>query len=81
MKFTNAFAALLLSASAVLAAPVHLTARDVWVPKIFQPTATTIWQVGGTYDIEWDLSQKPVNVTNPVGTVYLSKNGTLDISA
>jgi hypothetical protein len=81
MKFTSAFATLLLSASTILAAPVEFTPRDVWVPKILSPGATTVWQVGKTYNVTWSLDQKPENVTNPNGTVYLSKNGRLNISA
>ncbi|KAF9783353.1 hypothetical protein BJ322DRAFT_982791, partial [Thelephora terrestris] len=61
------------------AAPVQLDTRDVWVPKILDPTATTVWQVGGTFIVEWALDQEPASVTNPVGTVYLSKAGILDI--
>jgi hypothetical protein len=79
MKFTNTLAALIISASAILAAPVQLATRDVWVPKILDPTATTVWQVGGTFLVEWSLDQEPASVTNPVGTVYLSKAGILDI--
>jgi hypothetical protein len=80
MKFTSAFATLLLSASTILAAPVEFTPRDVWVPKILSPGATTVWQVGKTYNVTWSLDQKPENVTNPNGTVYLSKNGRLNIT-
>jgi hypothetical protein len=79
MKFTNTLAALIISASAILAAPVQLDTRDVWVPKILDPTATTVWQVGGPFIVEWALDQEPASVTNPVGTVYLSKAGILDI--
>ena len=46
----------------------------VWVPKILDLTAATVWQVGGRYYVKWALNGKPVNVTNPVGTVYLSRN-------
>jgi hypothetical protein len=80
MKFTTSFIAFLFFASsAVLAAPVQLAARDVWVPEILQPTEGATWQVGETYSVEWATDEKPEQVTNPVGTVYLSKNGTLDI--
>ena len=81
MKFTTALAAVLLSVSTILAAPVDATARDVWVPKILYPTEGTEWHVGETYDVTWSLDQKPASVTNPNGIVYLSKNGRLDIRA
>lgn len=81
MKFMTTLTALVLSASAVLAAPIQLAARDVWAPKILDPTDTTVWSVGQTYNVTWALDQKPEQVTNPVGTLYLSKAGRLDISA
>lgn len=77
MKISNTLVVLLSSVSIVLAAPGDLTAMDVWAPKILDPTAATMWQVGGRYYVKWALDKKPVNVTNPVGTVYLSRNGTL----
>ena len=80
MMFTTTLAALLLSASStIFAAPTQITARDVWVPKILDPTAATVWHVGGTFNVTWALDEKPVNVSNPIGTVYLSKAGRLDI--
>ena len=81
MKFTTAFAALLSASTAVFAAPVGFVARDVWVPQILDPTEQSVWQAGGTFDVTWDLSQQPQSVTNPVGTVYLSADGILDIGA
>lgn len=63
----------------VFAAPTQLAARDVWVPEILDPTSATVWHVGGTYNVTWALDEKPVNVSNPIGTVYLSKAGRLDI--
>ena len=81
MKFMlmNILAALLFAVSTSLAVPVQPFTRDVWVPKILDPTAATIWNVGGTYFVKWALDQKPESVTNPIGTVYLSKDGFLDI--
>ena len=81
MKFMTAFAALLSVSTSILAAPVDLTARDVWVPQIISPDAMAEWHIGETYQVTWSLEQKPVNVTNPVGTVYLAKDGRLNISA
>lgn len=82
MKFMTTLAALFLSASTVtLAAPVDLAARDVWVPKILYPTDEVIWHVGESYNVEWALDEEPASVTNPIGTVLLSKNGLLDIGA
>jgi len=81
MKFTTTLATLLFSAVSILAAPVQLDARDVWVPKILSPDENSVWQVGETYTVEWALDRKPQSVTNPIGTIYLSKSGRLDIRA
>lgn len=81
MKFMTAFAALLSASTTILAAPVDLTMRDVWVPKILYPTEGTVWHVGETQYVKWALDQKPESVTNPNGKIFLSKNGRLDIGA
>ena len=81
MKFTTTLAVLLFSASSILAAPVDFVTRDVWVPKILDPTQESVWHVGETYPVKWALDQKPTNVTNPIGTIFLSTNGRLNISA
>lgn len=57
--------------SLVFALPVT---RDVWVPQILSPDASTVWQVGGTYLVTWDVSSQPSQVTNPQGMVYLRTN-------
>ena len=81
MKFMTTFAALLSASMTVLAAPVDVSIRDVWVPKILYPTEGTEWSVGKPYYVEWALDQKPESVTNPNGTIFLSKNGRLDVGA
>jgi hypothetical protein len=81
MKFTTTLAVLLSASTTILAAPVGFAARDVWVPKIQYPTEGTVWRVGETHNVKWALDQKPASVTNPIGTVFLSKNGRLDIGS
>ncbi|KAI9569680.1 hypothetical protein HD554DRAFT_2171123 [Boletus coccyginus] len=49
--------------------------RDVWVPQILSPDASTIWAAGGTYTVLWDTSSEPAQVTNSEGLVYLRING------
>lgn len=80
MLFAKTLVALLFSASTVLATPVPLAKRDVWVPSILDPNSTTEWHAGGTYNVTWALDKKPVNVSNPLGTIYLSKGGVINIS-
>ncbi|KAF8556382.1 hypothetical protein OG21DRAFT_659969 [Imleria badia] len=61
--------------SLVFAVPIHsLVTRDVWVPPILSPNASTVWTVGGTYTVTWNTTSKPVNVTNSQGMVYLRIN-------
>lgn len=81
MKFTTTLAILFSASTTILAAPVRFAARDVWVPKILEPTAETTWEVGKTYSVKWALDQEPASVTNLNGTIFLSKNGRLNISA
>lgn len=62
--------------SLVVALPVvSPVQRDVWVPPITYPTNTTVWAVGGTYNVTWNTSTKPSEVTNPTGEVYLRYGG------
>ncbi|GJE96383.1 hypothetical protein PsYK624_125790 [Phanerochaete sordida] len=73
MKFTTSFAALAFSAVAqiVSAAPTN-SARDVWDPKVTFPTSGSVLQSGQTYTVTWDLSEKPAEVTNPIGHITLN---------
>lgn len=45
--------------------------RDVWVPPIISPNASTVWVAGRTYPVTWNTSSEPSQVTNPQGMVYL----------
>ncbi|KAG8213958.1 hypothetical protein J3R82DRAFT_10707 [Butyriboletus roseoflavus] len=56
--------------SLVSALPV-LSGRDVWVPQIITPNASTVWVAGSTYTVTWNISSEPSQVTNPQGKVYL----------
>ncbi|KZV75746.1 hypothetical protein PENSPDRAFT_570931 [Peniophora sp. CONT] len=63
MKFTTlvvAFAAL------VSAAPseVDVVKRDVWNPHIEVPNHDTVWKAGYTYEVIWDTSDAPENISN-----------------
>ncbi|KZT11972.1 uncharacterized protein LAESUDRAFT_719922 [Laetiporus sulphureus 93-53] len=71
-KFTTLFAFFLCSFFALVSAfPV---ARDVYVPQITSPTADTIWIAGEKYNVTWDTSDAPVNITNYLGRVVLATN-------
>ncbi|KAF7351538.1 hypothetical protein MSAN_01586200 [Mycena sanguinolenta] len=64
MRFATPLSALvsLLCAAAVHAAgPVPL---DVFVPRITNPTAGTVWVSNTTQTVTWDASNAPVNISN-----------------
>ncbi|KAF9523900.1 hypothetical protein CPB83DRAFT_862108 [Crepidotus variabilis] len=62
----------------VNAAPVDLTARDVYAPPVLSPNSTSIWKVGSNQTVTWDASNPPKQITNPKAKIILVKNGILD---
>ncbi|KAF8184397.1 hypothetical protein BJ912DRAFT_526166 [Pholiota molesta] len=76
MKFTSitTFATLLVSAASVLAHPT-LETRDVFTPPVTYPHAGTVWKVGNHHNVTWDISNRPVNITNSIGEILLVKSG------
>ncbi|KAJ3745049.1 hypothetical protein DFH05DRAFT_1492056 [Lentinula detonsa] len=80
MQFTLLASALMaLAASAVSASPVSNEARmilDVWAPTIISPNASTVWTEGQQYNVTWDTSNAPVNISNGA-SVVLGKDGKL----
>lgn len=70
---------------------VDLTARDVFDPHIIRPNEKTVWIVGTKRKVVWydnrltligynlmtfrDTSNRPVNITNPIGMITLNKGG------
>jgi hypothetical protein len=79
MKFTSLTIATVsilsaLSATGVSGAPIaELDTRDVFVPPITYPHAGTVWKVGQRHNVSWDISSRPVNITNSVGRIMLRK--------
>ncbi|KAH9977576.1 hypothetical protein BJV74DRAFT_860283 [Russula compacta] len=78
MMFFKPLAALFVFAlSGVSAAPVQqspvqfLSKRDVWAPRVITPNDDTVWKVGSTVTATWDISSRPAEVTNPIGTLLL----------
>ncbi|KAJ2978330.1 hypothetical protein NQ176_g3876 [Zarea fungicola] len=47
-----------------LAAAVSAAPNDVWSPRIIQPNAATVWTVGQTYNVTWDTSGAPEQISN-----------------
>ncbi|CCM01907.1 uncharacterized protein FIBRA_03978 [Fibroporia radiculosa] len=77
-KFTSTILFVLFSLVAFVSAlPVHI-ARDVWDPPIISPNATTVWIVGQKYNVTWNTTNPPSQITNTVGRVVLAANGLED---
>ncbi|PPQ82176.1 hypothetical protein CVT24_012653 [Panaeolus cyanescens] len=70
---TTVFA--LVACAVVNATPLALTKarRDVVVPKIIKPDASSVWPVGSVQTVTWDTSNFPPDsqITNPIGRVVL----------
>lgn len=62
MKFTTALVAFI--SSTVVAYSTPLNPRDVYVPAITYPTAGTVWQSKGKYNVTWDASDAPEFISN-----------------
>ncbi|KAF5319325.1 hypothetical protein D9619_008652 [Psilocybe cf. subviscida] len=54
--------------------PDGITKLEVFVPRIIQPTSSSIWTAGQQEVVLWNISNAPVNITN-MGTVTLSPLG------
>ncbi|KAI9465059.1 hypothetical protein BJY52DRAFT_761773 [Lactarius psammicola] len=50
---------------------VQESKRDVWAPPIINPHKGTIWHIGSTATVSWNTSTRPMQVTNPTGTLLL----------
>ncbi|KAH9479168.1 hypothetical protein JR316_0007754 [Psilocybe cubensis] len=79
MKFTSltTAASLLLVAftSGVSALPANtLEQRDVFVPPIVEPHAGAVWTSGQRRLVTWDISDRPVNITNKIGRIMLRRD-------
>ncbi|KAJ7784374.1 hypothetical protein B0H16DRAFT_1876839 [Mycena metata] len=70
---TTFFIALFTILSLVASAPTPAP-RDVFSPPVLYPGKGTVWKMGHTYNVTWDLSNAPVNITNSNGMVVLVKN-------
>ncbi|KAF9465828.1 hypothetical protein BDZ94DRAFT_1253283 [Collybia nuda] len=49
----------------------RLTLRDVYSPRITNPTKSTTWVVGKSVIVTWDLHNMPKKFTNSEGTLLL----------
>ncbi|KZT27404.1 hypothetical protein NEOLEDRAFT_1060815 [Neolentinus lepideus HHB14362 ss-1] len=73
---TFVFAILAALVAVVSAAPVSI--RDVYVPPITYPTKGTVWKAGHSYNVTWNTSNPPKEITNSIGQIVLAKDGEED---
>ncbi|KAF8888035.1 hypothetical protein BD779DRAFT_1645235, partial [Infundibulicybe gibba] len=57
------------------ASPTAQHPRDVFTPQVLYPHGGIVWFVGQHYNITWDTSKAPVNITNKIGRILLRKGG------
>ncbi|RPD77478.1 hypothetical protein L226DRAFT_568548 [Lentinus tigrinus ALCF2SS1-7] len=68
----NALYAVLALAAAALATPLAMTPRDSVSPPITNPTAQTVWRVGDTVTVEWDVAAlNGAQPSNPLAKIIL----------
>ncbi|ETW80136.1 hypothetical protein HETIRDRAFT_322710 [Heterobasidion irregulare TC 32-1] len=46
---------------------------DVYVPPVLDPHEGTVWTIGNEYNVTWDASSPPPQITNRIGRVLLRK--------
>ncbi|KAH9480197.1 hypothetical protein JR316_0006795 [Psilocybe cubensis] len=72
------FFSLLSFFSLVSGAPIELSQRDVFVPPVILPNSHSVWKVGTTQTVKWDVSHPPSQITNTKAKIILVTNGLLD---
>ncbi len=78
MKFMLPTTAMLCAlVASVFATSIHIArdVNDVYAPPITSPNASTVWTVNTTQTVTWDTSNPPAQITNPIGTIRLRKDG------
>ncbi|KDQ62597.1 hypothetical protein JAAARDRAFT_30509, partial [Jaapia argillacea MUCL 33604] len=75
---TVLFSTLIAFLSSVSAYP--LKQRDVWAPPITYPTRGTVWTIGHNYNVTWNTTHPPAQITNTVGMIVLVTDGLLDLN-
>jgi len=78
MQFTFlSFATVFAVAASTSAKPVvPREILDVWAPTIISPNSTTVWTLGQQYNVTWNTSNAPSEISNGAAVV-LGENGTL----
>ncbi|KAF9065788.1 hypothetical protein BDP27DRAFT_1424532 [Rhodocollybia butyracea] len=65
MQFTLLISTIVALLTAFTSAqPVARNALDVWSPTVLSPTSTTVWTQGQQYNVTWDTSDAPSQISN-----------------
>jgi len=58
-------------------ASVPINVRDVFVPPVLYPGVGVVWKAGETYQVAWNVSNPPTQITNKHGQIILAKGDRL----
>jgi hypothetical protein len=72
-SFTTFYITLLVLFAVVYSSPLQI--RDVFVPPVLYPHSGTVWKVGESQTVTWNVSNAPAQITNTLGSVVLAKAG------
>jgi hypothetical protein len=73
---TSAFMAVLAASASAKPITVAREMLDVWAPTITSPDASTVWIEGHQYNVTWDTSNAPAQISNGA-SVRLGEHGNL----
>ncbi|OCH93446.1 hypothetical protein OBBRIDRAFT_832690 [Obba rivulosa] len=80
MKFTIAFMTVCLFFVSLLGVFAQLASarpvqkkRDVYSPRVLYPHNGTVWSKGQRHNVTWDTSNRPAEITNPIGEIHLAQ--------
>ncbi|KAG9227752.1 hypothetical protein PLEOSDRAFT_1113484 [Pleurotus ostreatus PC15] len=74
----SSFSAVLSLLVVALASIVFARPTQIYVPPLTSPSAGTSWKAGGRYNVTWDTSKPPEDITNDRGRVVLARDGLQD---
>lgn len=77
MSFAKLFILLSTVVGVSVATPATRSVQDVYVPQVTYPTEGVQWVIGDYYNVTWDTSNPPAQITNSQGLIVLAKNYTL----
>ncbi|KZP34629.1 hypothetical protein FIBSPDRAFT_942727 [Athelia psychrophila] len=71
VSITNFCIGLFAMITMVSAVPVGK--REVYVPPVLHPHNGIVWKIGSAYNVTWNTTNPPKQITNTIGAIYLRK--------